>query len=135
MDDVTWVVEGTDVDDAIGKLERCAQASLDWADNKAVRFEETKTGAILFSNRRKHRQCRREIRVGSTHRVRFANEATRWLGIWLNASLNLGENRRRRLGKTRQVEATPDSQQVRRISGFGEDPAGRDCPGDDALRL
>ena len=38
------MVEGTDVDDVVSKLERCAQASLDWADNKAVRFEETKTG-------------------------------------------------------------------------------------------
>ena len=72
VDDVTWVVEGRDVDDVVSKLERCAQASLRWADNNAVRFEESKTEAILFSNRRRHRQCRREIRVGSTHRVRFA---------------------------------------------------------------
>ena len=105
MDDVTWVVEGTDVDDVVNKLERCARASLDWADNNAVRSEETKTEAILFSNKRKHRQCRWEVRVGSTHRVRFASEATRWLGIWLDGSLNLEENRRRRLGKTRQAEA------------------------------
>ena len=44
VDDVTWVVEGTDVDDVVSKLERCAQASSDWADNNAVRFEESKTG-------------------------------------------------------------------------------------------
>ena len=62
MDDVTWVVEGVDVDDvvsklegmdvddAVSKLERCAQARLEWADNNAVRFEESKTEAILFSN-------------------------------------------------------------------------------------
>ena len=119
VDDVTWVVEGTDVDDVVSKLERCAQASLEWADNNAVRFEESKTEAILFSNRRKHRQCRREIRVGSTHRVRFAGEATRWLGIWLDASLNLEENRRRRIGKTRQAEA-----KLRRIvNQYGVPPA------------
>ena len=29
VDDVTWVVEGTDVDDVVSKLERCAQASLE----------------------------------------------------------------------------------------------------------
>ena len=97
----------------------CAQASLEWADNNAVRFEESKTEAILFSNRRKHRQCRREIRVGSTHRVGFAGKATRWLGIWLDASLNLEENRRRRIGKTRQAEA-----KLRRIvSQYGVPPA------------
>ena len=37
--------------------------------------------------------------------MRFAGEATRWLGIWLDVSLNLEENRRRRIGKTRQAEA------------------------------
>ena len=119
MDDVTWVVEGSDIDDVVSRLERCAQASLDWADSNAVRFEESKTEAILFSNRRRHRQCRREIRVGSTHRVRFAGEATRWLGIWLDASLNLEENRRRRIGKTRQAEA-----KLRRIvNQYGVPPA------------
>ena len=43
--------------------------------------------------------------VGSGHRVRFASDVTRWLDIWLAAFLNLKENRRRRLGKTRQAEA------------------------------
>ena len=37
--------------------------------------------------------------------MRFACEATRWLGIWLDASLSLKENRRRRIGNTRQAEA------------------------------
>ena len=65
------------------------------------------------------RYCRREIRVGSTHRVRFTGGATRWLGIWLDAALNLEENRRRRLGKTRQAEA-----RLRRIvSQYGMPPA------------
>ena len=64
VDDVAWIVEGVDVDD-VSRMERCAQTSLEWADSNAVRFEESKTEAILFSNRRRHRQCRREIRVGS----------------------------------------------------------------------
>ena len=37
--------------------------------------------------------------------MRFAGDATRWLGIWLDASLNLKESRRRRIGKTRLAEA------------------------------
>ena len=28
VDDVTWIAEGTDIDDVVSKLERCAQASL-----------------------------------------------------------------------------------------------------------
>ena len=52
VDDVTW---GTDMDDMTRKLERYAAASLRWADSNAVRFEASKTEAILFSKRRKHR--------------------------------------------------------------------------------
>ena len=37
--------------------------------------------------------------------MRFAGEETRWLGIRLDASLSPEENRRRRIGKTRQAEA------------------------------
>ena len=48
--DVMSVVEGTDVNDVIEKLERFAATSLAWADNNAVRFERSKTEAILFSS-------------------------------------------------------------------------------------
>ena len=57
--------------------------------------------------------------MGASHRVCFNPESTRWLGIWLDASLKLAENRRRRIGKTRQAEA-----RLRRIvSQFGVPPA------------
>ena len=119
VDDVTWVVEGTDVDDVVEKLERCAAAGLEWAGDNAIRFEESKTEAILFSKRRKHKRYRRAIRVRASHRVRFNPESTRWLGIWPDASLDLAENRRRRIGKTRQAEA-----RLRRIvSQYGVPPA------------
>ena len=53
------------------------------------------------------------------HRVRFNPESTRWLGIWLDASLSLVENWRRRIGKTRQAEA-----RLRRIvNQYGVSPA------------
>lgn len=45
VDDITWVVEGTGPNDAVGRLERCAEASLSWADGNAVRFETPKTEA------------------------------------------------------------------------------------------
>ena len=86
VDDVTWIVEGYDLDDVAGKLERCAAASLEWAEHNAVRFETTKTEAILFSRRRRHRRTQRGIRVGG-ETVRFAPEDTRWLGIWLDSAL------------------------------------------------
>lgn len=39
VDDVTWLVEGTDIDGVADKLERCARVSLEWAKENAVRFE------------------------------------------------------------------------------------------------
>ena len=46
------VVEGINVDDVVENLERCAAASLEQADSNAIRIEESKTEAILFSRRR-----------------------------------------------------------------------------------
>ena len=51
-----------------------------WAESNAVRFKTTNTEAILLSRKRKRRQGDRAVRVGD-QQVRFAREATRWLGI------------------------------------------------------
>ena len=50
------------------------------ACDNVVRFETSKTEAIIFSRQRRHRRCDRGVRVGD-QAVRFAREATRWLGI------------------------------------------------------
>ena len=118
VDDVTWLVEGRDVGEVVQRLERCAAASLEWAEGNAVRFETSKTEAILFSRRKAHKRCQAPIRVGS-QTVRFAPEATRWLGLWLDSELRLVENRHRRITKARQAEA-----RLRRIvSKYGVPPA------------
>lgn len=118
VDDVTWLVEGRDVGEVVRKLERCVAASLEWAESNAVRPETSKTEAILFSRKRAHRKCQAPIRVGE-QTVRFAPEATRWLGIWLNSELRLVENRHRRIAKARQAEAA-----LRHIaSKYGVPPA------------
>ena len=96
-------MEGTRLDDVVSKLKQCAAACLRCAEDNAVRFGTSKTEAILFK-KRSHRCCSREIRVGD-QTVRSAPEATRWLGIWLDYTLSLAENRRRRIGKTHQAEA------------------------------
>ena len=50
---------------------------------------------------------------------RFAPEATQWLGIWLNSTLPLAENRGLRIARARQAEA-----RLRRIIGkYGVPPA------------
>ena len=80
VDDVTWLVEDTDLSDVVRKLERCAAASLQWASCNVGNFETPKTEAVLFSKRRKHHRCDRSIRVGGQS-VRFTLAATRRLGI------------------------------------------------------
>ena len=104
VDDITWVAEGVDLEDMVRKLEGCAATSLQWAEDNAVRFETSKTEAVLFSRRRQHRRCGRAIRVGD-QQVHFAEGATCWLGIWLDSALTLAKNRGIRIGRARQAEA------------------------------
>ena len=65
-----------------------------------------------------HRRCQAPIHVGDLT-VRFASEATRRLGIWLDSELTLVENRRRRIGSARQAEAALS----RIVSKYGVPPA------------
>lgn len=50
--------------------DRCAAASLRWADGNAARFKTSKTEAVLFSRKWKHWQAGGEktIRVGPTQK-------------------------------------------------------------------
>ena len=80
-DEATRIVEGYDVEEVAGKLERCAATSLAWAENNAVRFETSKTEAILFSRRRKHRRCQRGIRVVLQIAVVTPSQVKRWIRL------------------------------------------------------
>ena len=91
MDDVTWVAEGRNTNEVVQCIERCATASLRWVEDDAVRFETSKTEAMLFSRKRKHWQPKAEkpIRVGD-QTVFFARDPTRWLGIRLGSASTYG---------------------------------------------
>ena len=43
------MLEGNNIDNIARQLERCAMDSLRWADRNAVRFEISKTEAVLLS--------------------------------------------------------------------------------------
>ena len=120
VDDVTWFVEGGSIEEVTSGLEICARESIEWASRNAVRFEESKTEAVLLSRKRGHGRGRRygAIRVGD-RRVHFAQEATRWLEVWLYSTLGLRESRRRLLNRARRADAT-----VQKIVGkYGVPPA------------
>jgi hypothetical protein len=59
-----------------------------------------KTEAVLFTKKRKIRQnlANYNIKIQS-YNIKFNKEATRWLGIWLDAGLSLKEHRQIRLQK------------------------------------
>ena len=51
VDSTAYLAEGANISEMVQKLERCAAVSLCWANNNAVRFEASKTEAIVFSRR------------------------------------------------------------------------------------
>ena len=78
VDDITWLVEGTDLNDVVSKLERCGAASLQWADSNAVHFETSKTEATLFSKRRKHHRCDGHTGRRPAYQVCTCGNAVAW---------------------------------------------------------
>ena len=76
VDDVTWFVEGTSIEEVTVGLESCAAESHIWAESNAVKFETSKTEAILLSRSRSHEKTRtcRTIQVGEQN-IPFAKEA------------------------------------------------------------
>ena len=74
----------------------------------AVSFDTEKTEAALFT-RKRGRQLRDRIQrariVIQEHRVSFNQEATRWLGVWLDQGLTLKAHYHTRLQKAQKAEA------------------------------
>jgi hypothetical protein len=105
VDDVTWIVDGTDDADVTGKLDRCAETCLAWARDNTVCFEEDKTEAILFSRCREHRrELEVTVSVGN-HVAPYNINAIRWLGYWLDPRLTFNHHHQKWLTKARQQQA------------------------------
>jgi hypothetical protein len=68
------------------KLAEAAAASLDWAKDNGVAFDQGKTEAVLF--RKSRAAPKATIWVGSNV-IPFNTAATRWLGVWLDSQLTL----------------------------------------------
>jgi hypothetical protein len=109
VDDVGWVATGNNVNQVVRILEACARVSIDWAERWELQFDTAKTEAALFTRRRGHKKHLRpklpaKIRVGNGF-VRFYREATRWLGVWMDAHLTFKEHQSRCMKKARATEA------------------------------
>ena len=117
VDDVTWFVTGPNVATIRKILEECAKESIAWGERNAVRFEESKTEALLLSKKRGLRE-ERGVQVADRV-VPFARKATRWLGVWLDWTLGLRDSRKRVLDRAKRADAA-----VQKMVGkYGVPPA------------
>ena len=109
VDDLGWVATGSHVNHVITILERCAAKSIEWATRRGLQFDTAKIEAALFTRRRGHRthllpKLTPKIRVGNGI-IRFDTQATRWLGVCMDAHLRLKEQLNRCMKKARAAEA------------------------------
>jgi hypothetical protein len=105
IDDMTWIIKGTDDIEVTMKLSKYTATCLTWAQDNAVHFEEDKTEAILFSQHREYQRGSEEAVVVGNHATPFNEQATRWLGFWLDPKLMLNHHHQKWLTNTRQQQA------------------------------
>ena len=117
VDDVTWFVTGPNAAVIRERLEACTKESILWGERNAVRFEESKTEALLLSRKRGIRE-ERGVRVEEAT-VPFARKATRWLGVWLDWTLGLRDSRKRVLERAKRA----DKAVQKMVGKYGVPPA------------
>jgi len=91
VDDAGCVAMGSDVSKIARKLEVCTRVTIDWADRQEMEFDTANTKAALFTCRgghKKHLRPKLTVKIGGGNSfVRCNKEATRWLGVWMDAHL------------------------------------------------
>jgi hypothetical protein len=96
VDDLGRVATGCDVNLLVPIFERSAAKSIEWASRRGLQLDTAKMEAALFTCSRGHRKHLRpkltaKLRVGNRS-IRFNTQATRWLGIWIDANLTFNEH-------------------------------------------
>jgi len=109
VEDLGWVATRKDVNQVVRKLEACAAESIEWASRQYLKVDTAKTEAALFTRRRGHKKHLRpklpaKIKVGDGF-VQFNKEATRWVGVWMDAHLTFKEHHNCCMKKARAAEA------------------------------
>jgi len=116
VEDISWWADGADSRAMAAKLSAAAAASIEWAVENGVAFDYGKTEAALFHKKRTASTA--TVSVG-TNDIPFNKEATRWLGVWLDAQLTLKEHH-----ATRMKEGRKAMTRLRRLTGqMGLTPA------------
>ena len=107
-DDIGLLAPGYSVQEACKQLQQAAKVAIDWGCRNMVQFDAEKTEAALFT-RKRGRKLQNQIQkariIVGNHPATINQEATRWLGIWLDAGLTLKVHYHTRLRKARNAEA------------------------------
>lgn len=97
---------GTSIQEVAKTLEEIGAEAINWGQRNKVEFEPSKTEAVLFSRSRKAQRKARETTTTiwfGEEQISFQKEATKWLGFWLDYSLNFQEHFKKKLAKATQV--------------------------------
>jgi hypothetical protein len=54
VDDITWVVDGKNVNQCASYMQRCARCNMQWVEVNTVQLNIAKTEVVLFSKTRNH---------------------------------------------------------------------------------
>ena len=92
----------------VEKLEACAAESIELTSRRDLQFNTAKTEAALCTRRGGHQKHLRpkltaKIKVGEGI-VRFNKQATRWLGVWMDAHQTFKEHHNRCMKKAMAVQ-------------------------------
>lgn len=108
MDDLEFLAAGKSVIEIKEALEKAGQITLEWGTRNAVTYDISKTEAMLFSKARKQKLLEQlkaiQLRFGG-QTIKFNQEATQWLGMWLDSRLSFGSHFRERLKRAKTAEA------------------------------
>lgn len=107
-DDIGLVTLGNSVNEVCEQLQRAGQVAIAWGQDNAVQFDAEKTEAALFTKKRGQQlndQIRRADITIANHKVSFNQEATRWLGVWLDQGLTFKTHYHTRMQKAKKAEA------------------------------
>jgi hypothetical protein len=102
VDDIGLVIECDELEKGTARLERIARDAMQWGADNKVEFEVSKTEVLLFSRRKKVLQAARSgiVRIGEQS-FAIKQEATKWLGFWLDPKLSFKAHFENRMASAR----------------------------------
>ena len=97
-DDIGIIAIEGSIRETTRTLEQAGQEAINWGLQNSVSFEVDKTGAVLFTKKRKLAKEAKQARIRlENQRIRYNKEATRWLGVWLDSGLSFKTHYQTRL--------------------------------------